>query len=66
MIRRLMDFIDEYHERVREAASLFQAHMDIATPMAWRQAGLPQTGFIDSARTIEYAFHGSGCHVGLP
>ena len=66
MIQRLMEFIGEYHERVREAASLFKEHMDIATPMDWRQAGLSRTGFIDSAKTMEYAFHGSGCRVALP
>ena len=66
MIQRLMDFIHEYHVRVREAASLFQKHMELVSPMDWWQAGLPQKGFIDSAKTIEYAFHGSGCRVALP
>jgi hypothetical protein len=63
---RLIAFINEYQLRVREAASLFQTHLNVESPMYWRQAGLQQTGFIDSARTIEYAFHGIGCRVGLP
>jgi len=61
-----MELIREYKMRVREAAALFQQHMKIANPMYWRQVGLSQTGFIDSEKTIEYYFHGSGCRVALP
>jgi hypothetical protein len=60
MLDRLIAFIHEYQMRVREAASLFQKHQNVDTPMYWRQAGLPQIGFIDSAKTIRYAFHGGG------
>ncbi|HWP54384.1 MAG TPA: hypothetical protein VN476_09595 [Pyrinomonadaceae bacterium] len=66
MLERLFAFIEEYQLRVREAASLFHTHRNVDNPMYWRHAGLQQTGFIDSAGTIEYAFHGIGCRVGLP
>lgn len=66
MLERLIAFINEYQLRVREAASLFQTHQNLENPIYWRQAGLPQIGFIDPARTTEYAFHGIGCRVGLP
>jgi hypothetical protein len=66
MLDRLLSFIHEYQNRVREATSLFRKHKGLENPAYWVSAGLNQSGFIDAEKTIEYFFHGAGCKVKLP
>jgi hypothetical protein len=66
MLERLLAFMHEYQNRVREATALFQEHKGLENPAQWRLAGLEQRGFIDAEGAIEYRFHGRGCRVMLP
>lgn len=66
MLDRFLDFIREYQMRVREAALLFREYKRLDEPSLWQQSDIPQHGFLDSERSIPYAFQSVGCRVGLP
>jgi hypothetical protein len=63
---RFFELIEAFQSRVLRAVSLFELHRGVNDLMNWRSAGLPREGFIDSAETMEYSFHGIGCRAETP
>ena len=69
MIKRLIQLIHEYQNRVREAVELFEHYKGLKQPqhpLEWRLLGIAQTGYLDSGSKISYFLHGDGCCVCLP
>jgi hypothetical protein len=64
-LKRLLAVIAAFQKYATEANELLRKHLGLANPMYWRQAKVPQTGFLNSG-AIRYGFHGIGCRIQTP
>jgi len=55
--------IAAFQTQTAEANELLRKHLHLENPMFWRQAGIAQTGYCDSNKSIRYFYHGIGCRV---
>jgi len=63
---RLLAVIADFQKIVAQANCLLQKNLGVANPMYWRQANIPQNGFLASGQSCQYYFHGIGCFVETP
>jgi hypothetical protein len=63
LIKRLLQMITAFQTQTAEANELLRKHLHLENPMFWRQAGIAQTGYCDSNKSIRYFYHGIGCRV---
>jgi hypothetical protein len=63
---RLVAMIADFQNVVAQANCLLQKYLGLANPLYWRQANIPQEGFLGSGQSHQYYFHGGGCYVETP